>query len=44
MYDHELSNETICSKSYKILKNLSNLILKLFSKNITDEIILKIQV
>lgn len=44
MYDHDLSNEAICSKSYTVLKNFSNLILELFSKNISYDIILKIKV
>ncbi len=44
MYDHDLSNEVIYSKSYTVLKNFSILILELFSKNISYEIILKIKV
>jgi hypothetical protein len=44
MYDHDLANDSKVCKTYKILKNLSVLILELFSKNITEELILNIQV
>ncbi len=44
MYDHDLANELYFSATFKILKYLSNLILDLFSKNITDDLILNIQV
>lgn len=44
MYDFERDNELISSNIYKILKNLSALLLEMFSKNITDKLNLKIEV
>ena len=44
MYEFERDNELISSTIYKILKNLSALILEMFSKNITEKLILKIEV
>ncbi len=44
MYEFERDNELISSTIYKILKHLSALILEMFSKNITEKLILKIEV
>lgn len=44
MYENDLAYQSKYSKTYKILKHLSTLILELFSKNLTQDLIFNIQV